>query len=204
MCGAGPGGGSKGPERRWNGRPKASSASTQFCGRPEGQVEATSWLWPSGMTRHCKFLTSLAFLAGMPTRCPGPGPSVPCAPHPVRFPGRGQSGGHFEPRLGLAWCLGLPALTSPPGGIRLGSPEFRRPVGPGRKCKAGRLAATRAWGAFLSLAGFSSPFSGFCYRLVIDSVAWSLPRPVPWEKLVPDLSLPSFGILRPGASRCQF
>lgn len=83
-------------------------------------------------------------MAGMPARCQGTGPSVPCAPHPVRFPGREESGGHFEPRLGLARCLMLPALMSPPGGIRLGSREFRRPVGPGRKCKAGRLAATRA------------------------------------------------------------
>lgn len=192
MRGLGEGGaGARGP----------SSASTQFCGRPEGQVEATSWLWPSGMTRHCEFPTSLALGGGV---CRETRPSVPCAPHPVRFPGRGGSGDHFDPRLGLARCLGLPALRSPAGGIRLGSREFRRPVGPGRKCKAGRLAATRAWRALLCRAGFSSPFSGFRSRLVIASVARSLPRPVPWEKLVPDLSLPSFRIFRPGARGYQF
>jgi hypothetical protein len=67
--------------------------------------------------------------------------------------------------------------------------------------EAGRDAG---WGAFLRRAGFSSPFSGFHCRLVIASVARSLPRPVPWEKLVQELSLPSFCILRPGASGYQF
>lgn len=89
MRGLGEGGaGARGP----------SSASTQFCGRPEGQVEATSWLWPSGMTRHCEFPTSLAFGGGV---CRETRPSVPCAPHPVRFPGRGGSGDHFDPPIGF-------------------------------------------------------------------------------------------------------
>lgn len=139
--------------------------------------------------------------AGMRTRGPRTGPSVPCARHPVRFPGRGQSGGHFEPRLALAWCLGLPPLMSPPGGIRLGSPEFRRPVGPGRKCKAGRLAATRAWGAFLRRAGFSNPFSGFRRRLVIASVARACPAQSPgksWSQTSACLPSVSSGLEQAG------
>lgn len=150
----------------------------------------------------------LGLLAGMPTRCRGggggTGPSVPCAAHPVRFPGRGESGGHFEPRLGLARCLGLPALMSPPGGIRLGSREFRRPVGPGRKCKAGRLAAKRA--GERSCVGLVSPAPSQGFAAGWFGYRFRGPEPAPPSPLGKAGPRPqlAFCILRPGASGYQF
>lgn len=96
------------------------------------------------------------FSAGVAHEVPGPGALSSVSSASIVPQTGGRAGGRFERKLGWARCVRLPALGSPPGGIQPGSRAFRRPGGPGRKCKARRQSARRARGAFRRRAGFSS------------------------------------------------